>query len=213
MKYSITRALAERKVLIKRHEKAVSELALIAVQRGNLLQGNYTHIKPEDFEKKSKEAMQSILALESRIDEIKFKIDQSNLVTKVKIGSKEMTIQEALVLKNSIVLRKNRLKKMKSLFVVAKNEYNSSIEENRKKIDKEVSENTAALSGTSSKPNPELESQVKERVEALYAVNFVDPLGLETVIRNLEFDIEEFESNVDYALSESNSQTFIEVED
>ena len=44
MKYSITRALAERKVLIKRHEKAVKELELIAVQRGNRLVGDHSHI-------------------------------------------------------------------------------------------------------------------------------------------------------------------------
>lgn len=213
MKYSITRALAERKVLIKRHEKAVRELTLIAVQRGNLLQGSYTHIKPEDFSERAKSMMQSILSLEARIDEIKYRIDQSNLVTMIKIGSREMTIQEALVLKNSITLKKERLKKMKSLYTTAKIEYNDAVEENRKKIDKEVSENTAAILGSSSKPDTGIEERIKESVERTYSVVFIDPLSLEQEIAKLESEIEEFESNVDYALSESNSQTFIEITD
>jgi len=211
MKYSITRALAERKVLIKRHSKAVNELDLMAVQRGSCLMGNYSHIKSDDFNSRVKEAWQSILSLESRIDEIKFKIDQSNLVTKIKVGSKEMTIQEALVLKNSIDLRKSRLDRMKRLYRQAKIEYDAALEDNRKRVEKTVADNTAALSG--SKVDPELERQVVEQVEKLYGVKFVDPLSLETVIKELESEIEEFESNVDYALSESNSQTFIEVSD
>ena len=211
MKYSITRALAERKVLIKRHEKAVKELDLIAVQRGSRLMNSHSHIKPEDFSDRVKEAWQSILSIESRIDDIKFKIDQSNLVTKVKIGSKEMTIQEAIVMKNSIGLRKDRLSKMKSLYRLARVDYDSALDENRKRVEKTVADNTAALSG--SKVDPELEKQAVEQIECLYGVKFVDPLSLEAIIKQLESEIEEFESNVDYALSESNSQTFIEIPD
>lgn len=210
MKYSITRALAERKVLIKRHEKAVKELDLIAVQRGSRLMGSYTHIKPEDFSPRVKEAWQSILSLESRIDAIKNQIDQSNLVTSVKIGSEVMTVQEAIVKKNSIALKKARLKKMKSLYNDAKLVNDSAIEENRRRIEKTVADNTAANSG---KVDSELEKQAVMQIEALYGVKFIDPLSLETMIKQLESEIEEFESNVDYALSESNSQTFIEIPD
>lgn len=210
MKYSITRALAERKVLIKRHEKAVKELDLIAVQRGSRLMGSYTHIKPEDFSSRVKEAWQSILSLESRIDAIKNQIDQSNLVTSVKIGSEVMTVQEAIVKKNSIALKKARLKKMKSLYNDAKLVNDSAIDENRRRIEKTVADNTAANSG---KVDPELEKQAVMQIEALYGVKFIDPLSLETMIKQLESEIEEFESNVDYALSESNSQTFIEIPD
>ena len=59
----------------------------------------------------------------------------------------------------------------------------------------------------------ELEKKAVEQIEGLYGVKFVDPLSLETIIKQLESEIEEFESNVDYALSESNSQTFIEIPD
>jgi ferredoxin-fold anticodon binding domain-containing protein len=210
MKYSITRALAERKVLIKRHEKAVKELDLIAVQRGSRLMGGYSHIKPEDFINKVKEAWQSVLSLETRIDAIKNQIDRSNLVTTIKIGSKEMTIQEAIVMKNSICLKKDRLTKMKQSYRQALSANNDALEENRRRVEKTVADNTAANSG---KVDPELEKQAVQQIESLYGVKFIDPLSLETMIKQLESEIEEFESNVDYALSESNSQTFIEIPD
>jgi hypothetical protein len=212
MKYSITRALAERKVLIKRHEKAVKELDLIAVQRGSRLMGGYSHIKPEDFIDKVKEAWQSVLSLETRIDAIKTQIDRSNLITTIKIGSKEMTIQEAIVMKNSICLKKDRLTKMKQSYRQALSANNDALEENRRRVEKTVADNTAA-SGAMSKVDPELEKKAVEQIEGLYGVKFVDPLSLETIIKQLESEIEEFESNVDYALSESNSQTFIEIPD
>jgi hypothetical protein len=211
MKYSITRALAERKVLIKRHEKAVKELELIAVQRGNRLVGDHSHIKSEDITDRVKSSYQSILDLERRIDEIKFQIDKSNLVTVIKIGTKEMTIQEALVLKNSIELRKSRLRKMKDLYRKAKLSYDESFEANRRIIEKTVADTISA--SKDGRIDSELEKNTANQINSLYEVKFVDPLSLEAIIKQLETEIEEFESNVDYALSESNSQTFIEVAD
>lgn len=210
MRYSITRALAERKVLIKRHEKLVKELELIAVRRGSRLVGSFSHIKPEDFQSRVKESWQSILSIEKRIDLIKYEIDKSNLTSKITIGSKEMTIQEALVLKNSIALKKSRLLRMKQRFMSEKNSFDKALEENKARVEKTVSDTT---SSSTTKVDPEFEKTVVKQLDALYGVEFEDPIGLEVAIKQLESEIEEFESNVDYALSESNSQTFIEIPD
>ena len=210
MRYSITRALAERKVLIKRHEKLVKELELIAVRRGSRLVGSFSHIKPEDFQSRVKESWQSILSIEKRIDLIKYEIDKSNLTSKITIGSKEMTIQEALVLKNSIALKKSRLLKMKQRFMSERNSFDKALEENKARVEKTVSDTT---SSSTTKVDPEFEKNVVKQLDALYGVEFEDPIGLEVAIKQLESEIEEFESNVDYALSESNSQTFIEIPD
>lgn len=210
MKYSITRALAERKVLIKRHEKAIKEMDLIAVSRGGNLLGSYTHIKLDDFPSRVKECWQSVLSLEVRIDAIKNQIDKSNLVTVIKVGSKEMTVQEAIVMKNSITLKKDRLKRMKHLYQIAINTNEDALEGNRKRIEKMVADNIAVSGGT---VDLDFERKAVKQVEDMYSVKFVDPLSLETIIKQLESEIEEFESNVDYALSESNSQTFIEIPD
>ena len=210
MRYSITRALAERKVLIKRHEKLVKELELIAVRRGSRLVGSFSHIKPEDFQSRVKESWQSILSIEKRIDLIKYEIDKSNLISKITIGSKEMTIQEALVLKNSIALKKSRLLRMKQRFMSERNSFDKALEENKARVEKTVSDTT---SSSTTKVDPEFEKNVVKQLDALYGVEFEDPIGLEVAIKQLESEIEEFESNVDYALSESNSQTFIEIPD
>ena len=121
-----------------------------------------------------------------------------------------MTIQEALVLKNSIALKKSRLLKMKQRFLSEKNTFDKTLEENKARVEKTVSDTT---SSSTTKVDPEFEKNVVKQLDALYGVEFEDPIGLEVAIKQLESEIEEFESNVDYALSESNSQTFIEIPD
>ena len=41
----------------------------------------------------------------------------------------------------------------------------------------------------------------------------IDPLTLEDKIKELEKEIDEFQKNVDFVLSESNSRTYIEIPD
>ena len=76
-----------------------------------------------------------------------------------------------------------------------------------------MSENTAASGNGVSKVDPDLEKRAVEQVESLYGVKFVDPLSLETLVKQLETEVEDFKNNVDFALSESNSTTFIEISD
>ena len=61
--------------------------------------------------------------------------------------------------------------------------------------------------------DPEVEKKVLESMEKLYEVNFVDPISLSDKIQALEKEIQDFNTNVDFALSESNSTTFIDVDD
>ena len=96
MKYSITRALAELKLLKNRYNKEVQRLSLIAVKRGMKIRPPYTSFKEEDFIKTAESQYQSIIALRRRMDEIKLAIDKSNFETTVKIGDKEGEITNVL---------------------------------------------------------------------------------------------------------------------
>lgn len=212
MKLTITRAMNELKLLKSRHSNQLQECATIAVQRGLKLRKPYSSYKPEDFEASVKSAVQSIEDIEKRIFEIKTKIDQSNNITVVKIGDKEMTVQEALVMKNLIILKKDRLSKFKRQYSSAKSEFDIALEENQSWVSKRISEGIAA-GGNIGKIDPELEKRAIEDVENLYKVKFIDPLSLENLIKQLETEIEDFTNNVDFALSESNSTTFIEISD
>lgn len=207
---TITRALCELKTLKQRHEKQLQELKVIAVKHGSKVRYPHPSYKPEDFEKEIDPNLQSIEKLEAMIFEIKSKIDESNSKTIVKIGSKEMTVKEAITMKDLVYLKKSRLNKMKRELESARDAYEKAIKENQSSIDRQVSD--LASKSTNGKIDSDAETKISETVNTLYEVSFIDH-GLSEKIKNLETEIEDFESNVDFALSESNSITSIEVSD
>lgn len=209
MKISITRALSELKVLQKRFEKELGELRAISVQHGMVLRG-CSSIKPEDFKEQAKAMMTSIEALEKRILMIKTRIQQSNAVTLVKIGSKEMTVLEAIIQKSLIDNRKDLLRNLKKQLEEANNQFEKAQAVNDAKIEKQLEDYASKATG---KVDPALEKEIKGSVEKLYAVSMIDPCNLSEKIKTLEKEIEDFENNVDFALSESNALTQIEVGD
>ena len=204
MEYTITKGLSVLKTLKARYEKELAGLECIAVKHGNKLRRPYSSYQPDDFAKSSLSQIQSIEALESRIIEIKKKIDAVNSTTKVKIGSREMTIQEALIEKSLLGLKKMRLQEYKRQLVAARNEYDQALEENKKRVEKVVQD---------SKADKVAEGEILKSIELAYPVEMVDASGLSERIKTLENEIEDFESNVDFALSEINSITKIEVSD
>jgi len=203
MEYTITKSLSLLKTLKARYDKEVRNLECIAVKHGTKLRRPYSSYKPEDFMKSSMSQIQSIEDLEKRIIEIKTKIDQANATTKVKIGSREMTIQQALVEKSFIGLKKMRLQEYKRQLMAAREEFDQAVEENKKRVEKIVQD----------KADKAAEEEVVKSVELAYPVEMIDASSLSERIKSLESEIEEFESNVDYALSEVNSITHIEVSD
>lgn len=209
MQISITRALSELKVLQKRFEKEVSLLEAISVQHGMTLVKN-SSVKPEDFEKNAKAQLQSIEALQARILEIKTKIQQSNALTIVKIGSQEMTVLEAIIKKSLIENQKTLLSKLKRQLTTANDSFEQAVSVNEGKIIKQLED---ATKNTTVKLDPEIEKQIKVSVESLYPIKMIDPCKISEKIKTLETEIEDFENNVDFALSESNALTLIEVGD
>ena len=104
-------------------------------------------------------------------------------------------------------LKKDRLSELKRQMMKARTTYDDALDENKRRIEKMVSEQTAAGS-----KDAELEKKAVDSIEAIYKVDFVDPIELQKKIDELEEDITSFENEVNYALSESNSTTYIEVE-
>jgi tetratricopeptide (TPR) repeat protein len=211
MKYTITRALAELKLLKERYTKEVSYLELVAVKHGNKLRPPYSQYKEEDFTNHAKSLYQSICDLEKRITEIKNRIDISNFNTKVVIGDCEMSIQEVLNYKNNVLsLKESRLYMMKELKRKALLEYDKAISENKQRVDKITADKN---SGSTVKTVGEVEEDAITFVEKLYEVSMIDPINIDEEIERLENEIETFKHNIDFVLSESNSITSIEIDD
>ena len=204
MEYSITRALSELKVLEKKFYGGIDDLHLVAVKHGLILRRPYSSIKQEDFEKKAKAGDQSVRAIEERIALIKKKIADVNSKTKVRIGSREMTIQEALIEKSTIIpLKEARLARYKKLLADARNQFDAAGMENEEKIQRNIQDRKDVIT----------EKQAREEIESTRKVEMVDPLNLAAKIKELEDEITDFKGNVDFALSEKNSTTFIEIAD
>ena len=209
MKYTITRALSELKTLKARYAGELSKLNLIAVKHGNKLRNPNTHIKAEDFESAAQAQIQSVEAILKRIYQIKTLIDKSNALREVTIGKEKMTVEVALIQKSLLYNKQDLLSKLRSMSVKAQRDFDAAVEENRKRVEEQVK--NQQTTGTSR--DPELEKKVLDSIENLYKVEMVDSTNLSNRIETLEREIEDFESNVDFALSESNSTTYIEVDD
>ena len=211
MEITITRALSELKTLQKRYSSAVEDLKLAAVQQGEKLRAPYTSYKVEDFKDQAKESLQGADALYARIIAIKTAIDKSNSVTTIKIGQEELTIQEALVRKKYIDLKREKLIKLKDEIRAARNEYDKADRENNDLIERMVSRDGG--SGTTDAQKASIRIEAESFVKNTKSLTLIDPLGLDKLVKDLENEIEEFESNIDYALSESNSTTNISIPD
>jgi len=208
MKYTITRALAELTTLKDKHQKEVTKLNLIAVKQGAKIRKPNSSYDEKSFIDQAKQTYQSVLDIERRILEIKNKIDMSNFTTKIKIGEVEMTVQEALNMKRLIDLKTSRLMYLKNMKQRAQIDFDAGNEENRRRIEKMSQDQ---MSNSSVKAG-DAEKEIVESVEKIYKMDFIDPIDLTKEIEKLENEISEFNNNIDYVLSESNSTTYIEVE-
>jgi nucleoside-triphosphatase THEP1 len=90
----------------------------------------------------------------------------------------------------------------------AQTDFDAGNEENRRRIEKMSQDQ---MSNGSSKAG-DAEKEIVESVEKIYKMDFIDPVNLSDEIEKLENEIAEFNNNIDYVLSESNSTTYIEVE-
>jgi hypothetical protein len=125
------------------------------------------------------------------------------------IAGKEYTVREAINMKSLIEYKKKLLQVMKSEFVRASEDFEEAEDTNKKRVEKLVQDASASGSG---KLDPAIEENALKSVESLYSIKMVDPIGLDKLIPALEKEIEDFETNVDFVLSESNSKTEIEVD-
>lgn len=212
-KYTITRALTKLKNLKDEYEKKMKELKLIAVKRGDLLYDAYASYKEEDFINKVGSTNQSLMDIFNLIMEIKAKIDQSNYTTKIMICGKEMTVHEAIVLKNLLPLKKDYLNEMKKHLLAARKSYSKALEYNQEEINLMIRNRTTSAAGTTASKDilKDVEKSSAEAIDKLYHVDYVDPLKADEKIEKLEKEIREFEMDIDYVLSESNSTTYIEI--
>ena len=205
---TVTDALAELTLLEKRINSARTALennTLIAVvEVGKVPTGFKSR---DEHRTKARAALQRVDDLINRRRTIKRAIVLANASTMVSVAGQEMTVAEAIEMKNFISYYNNVLATMTSAYSRTCQEYKTAQSRVKQRLDKLAME--VLGKNASSEKYQSLADSFLERE----GVELLDPTNLaEEIARRLTF-IEQFESTVDRVLSISNARTMIEIPD
>lgn len=198
---SITQGLAELKLLDKRLRTHLHNMRWVDVSTET------NRVDKEKVKSVATAEYQSYMDLVKRRDAIKRAIVLSNANTRVKIGSWEGTVAEAIEHKSSLSHKHELLDKMIAHLSTKKAE----LDEAQNKLDNRLERLLQSELGKDVKTNPETLTTLTNTFRASNKVEFVDPLDLASKISDLNMEISTFETNVDWVLSESNGKTLITI--
>lgn len=197
---SISQALVELKLLKSRILKC-NNVSYVAVKTKTKT------VDVADFTKNAKASLQSYKDLLNRYNVIRSKVVVSNATTRVSVAGVEYTVAEAVERKRSIEMEKSMLGVLRSQFKTATADIESHQKAQQERLDKLLLQEL----GKDSKTNVDVVDALTETFLKNNKAELIDPLGLQEVVTNMEKSIQDFESNVDWVLSESNGRTQITV--
>lgn len=198
---SITQGLAELKLLDKRLRSHLIGMNWVDVSTVT------NQVNNEKVKSRATAEYQSYTDLIKRRDSIKRAIVLSNAKTRVKIGSWEGTVAEAIEHKVSLEYKTTLLDAMKEHLTNKREQY----EQAKSKMDERLERLLQSELGKDVKTNPDTLAALTNTFRANNKVDFIDPLDLASKIKELEDEVSAFQTNVDWVLSESNGKTLIEV--
>ena len=202
---SLHRALSELKMLNARIDAATSDVELVRANRKSNEKINGMPI--DEYKKDMQGSYDKVISLIHYRNRLKALVVASNAQTVVTIGSKTMTVAEAIERKQSIQLEKDLLATLRRQYQRALTQVTDANEALPEKLETYL----INILGSKDKQSPD---EVKLHTETFMKRNeyeLIDPMNIKKIINELTAQIEEFESEVDAVLSESNATTFIEV--
>lgn len=206
MKITIHRALAEIKLINKKLTDLMGSINPIAItQKDRPISG---YMKEDEFISKSKSDFDSYLSLSKRRGDIKLAIIKSNAVTYVEVGKRKMTVADAIIEKVYIqdkVSFISRLQKLNTRVLADMEDKNARVEENLQRL----------IEVTYGSDKSKIKKDDYEAIATPFNDKnqfiLVDPLKLKDKIDAMQSEVDEFLSNVDSVLSESNATTLIDI--
>lgn len=208
MTMSVTQGLAELKLLDKRINKRVGYLVDLEWAQ---LRTKTNKVDETELKRDAQAEYQSYMDLVKRRDTIKRAIVQSNAQTQVAIGTGPTkwtgTVAEAIEYKSSVSYKKGLLDRMKKNVERVEEAYKDAMETLEKRLDSLMSSEL----GKDVKTNPETISALRTSFMETNKVEIVDPMDIKKLCKHLDEEIDAFESNVDWVLSEANGKTLIAV--
>lgn len=203
---TVTDALAELTLLEKRIDSARVALdnnTLIAVVEVGKVPTSFK--SRDDHAAKARAALQRVDALIDRRRVIKRAIVLSNASTMVTVAGQEMTVAEAIELKNFIAYYEAVLNTMVSAYTRTRKEYEIAQARVKERLDK------LAMEVLGKNAASEKYQSLADSFLAREGAELLDPTNLTEEIARRQTFIEDFKSTVDRVLSISNARTTIEV--
>lgn len=212
-KMTVHRALAELKTMDDRIRSAISGVKYVIAAKHSAEKINGVTVV--DFKENIKSCYQKAKSLMARRDAMKRAVVLSNATTKVMVGNVEYTVAEAIEMKNHGVEYK---KILRQCMVNDWNMARMELERNSgEAIEKRAEQ--YVLSVIAAQPKDAKMAVDSEAMKALRkdfiannTYDLIDPLNLSKEMETLMEEINEFETEVDAALSVSNAVTVIEFE-
>jgi hypothetical protein len=212
-KMTIHKALSELKTIDDRITKAIrSNTYVLAVKHSA---EKINGVKVDAFKDNMKSGYQKVTDLIARRDAMKRAVVLSNATTKVKVGNNEYTVAEAIEMKNhGMEFKKSLLQYLYTAYGSAQNEFNKN---NDEALEKKAEQYVLAVIAAQPKDSKmSVDSEAMKTLRKTYiennAYDLVDPLNVAKIIETLDAEINEFNAEVDAALSVSNALTVIEFE-
>lgn len=208
MKITLTEALKELKTLDSRIQKAMFQSFIGTTRQNGVVSYPRTTKNSTELSAEVKANFQSVQDLMNRKSTIKSKLIEANNSTKVNINEVEMSIASAIDNKNNIQVSKLLVQQLKNQLANALTDKQNADNIINNKFEEVTSK---MLDGKESKTKEEDFLVVRKQFEGQFQLSLVDPIGVEDKIKELEENIEVFESTVDVVLSIANATTYIEL--
>lgn len=201
---SVTRALAQIKSLNAKIQRATAA-PFIALAVGGKPQ-NFTG-NTQEVETQLRANLQSVKDMIEQRDKLKVAIVKSNAITSLEVNGKTYTVAGAIEHKGSIEF----LVALAQQLQAQSRQAIQQVERANVDVEKRLEQLTLAAAGKDRKVDPEELAAIRDPFLKNNAATIIDPSNIQKATENLLAEIEEFKLNVDFALSESNAVTLIEV--
>jgi len=210
---TIHKALSELKTIDDRIIKAIrSNTYVLAVKHSA---EKINGVKVDTCKENMKSGYQKVTDLIARRVAMKRAVVLSNATTKVKVGNNEYTVAEAIEMKNhGMEFKKTLLQYLYTAYGSAQNEFNKN---NDEALEKKAEQYVLAVIAAQPKDSKmSVDSEAMKALRKTYIENntydLLDPLNVAKIMEELDSEINEFEAEIDAALSVSNALTVIEFE-
>lgn len=212
---TVHRAMVELKTIDKRIAKEIDNASFCTSAKVNTkkLFGQ----PAEEFYRQAQSGFDSITGLINRAAAIKAAISVSNAKTKIKVNEQEMTVAEAISLKQNLIpLRQKLLNALNIQYSEAIHE----VEDKNATLEKRTDVYIASIYGSNAAAKAADAEEVNKAREAYANAQTFELIdGLKTnkkstadIIKAMQDDIVKFQNDLDAALSVSNATTVIEID-